>query len=426
MRIWKRTAVAVSVVALCGVAAAPDTAPDRAWPSWRGPAENGSTGKGTYPARFGPEKNVAWKLALPGKGCSTPIVWEDRILLTAPADGQDAVLCVDFAGKQLWRTAVGTAEKGKHRNGSGSNPSAVTDGEHVFAFFKSGNLAGLDLATGKVLWRANLQERFGKFRLYWDFGTSPVLTEKHVVAAAMHGGDSYLAAFEKKSGKMAWRVERNYETPTENDHSYTTPLVYRRDGKERLLVWGAEHLTAHDASDGKVIWSCGGFNPQGKKNWVVVGSPVIVGDHAIFSFGRGNRLHGVRLGGSGDVTKTHRTWNREGIGSFVPTPAAQGGRVYLVRDRGAVVCIDPSTGKTIWEGSLPKHRAKFYSSPTIADGKLYAAREDGVVMVASIAGGKFEFLAENEMGERIIASPVPVADHLLIRGELHLYCLRAQ
>jgi len=133
-------------------------------------------------------------------------------------------------------------------------------------------------------------------------------------------------------------------------------------------------------------------------------------------------VHGIRLGGSGDVTGTHRLWKREDLGVFVSTPAAYQGRVYLLRHRGEVVCLDPRTGQSLWAAPLPKGSAPYYSSPVVAHGTLYAAREDGVIFVARIEN-QFELLSENPMGERIIASPVPVANRLFIRGDEHLFCV---
>jgi outer membrane protein assembly factor BamB len=394
------------------------------WPRWRGPHDNGSTPQGAYPVKWDATNNILWKAPLPGKGCSTPVVWEQRIILTAPEDGQDAVLAFDWSGKALWQKTLGSERAGKHQNGSGCNPSPATDGRGLFVYFKSGTLAALDL-QGNVRWQTNLVASFGKDTLYWDYGTSPVLTEKDVVVALMRHGESWLAAFNKATGGLHWKVARDYSTPMEGDHSYTTPVVLRQQGREVLLVWGATHLTAHDAADGKLLWDCGDFNPSGVEYWPAVASPVVVGDVAIVPYGRGDRLHGIKLGGAGDVTATHRLWVRKDTGSFVPTPAAFEGRVYLLRDAGEVVCLDPATGQTLWKGALPKSSNKYYASPLVADGKLYAAREDGVAFVMR-AQGKFEVLAENDFGERIIASPVPAANRLLFRGEKHLFCVSAQ
>ena len=395
------------------------------WPRWRGPEDNGSTEVGTYPVYFG-GKNVLWRTPLPGKGCSTPIVLNRTIYLTAPVSGNDAILAIDWSGEERWSTTFGNENAGKHRNGSGSNASPITDGRAVFAYFKSGTLAAVEL-DGSVRWKTNLVQRFGKDTLYWDHGTSPVLTDKYVVMARMHKGESWLAAFDKTNGDLAWKVARNYSTPTECDHGYTTPLVIQHNGKEALLLWGAEHMTIHETADGKVIWSCGNFNPVANRMWPAIATPVIVGDMAVICFGRNDRgqprLHGIRLGGSGDVTTTNHVWKREDVGTFVPTPVAYQGRVYLVRDRGEVECIDPVTSKTIWKDAFPKSRASFYASPLIAGGNLYAPREDGVVFVATVTDDKFKLLAENDMDEPVIGSPVPVLNRIFIRGEKHLFCL---
>jgi outer membrane protein assembly factor BamB len=241
----------------------------------------------------------------------------------------------------------------------------------------------------------------------------------------LHGGKSGLVAYEKKTGEIAWQLDRPYDCPNENWDSYTTPLVVDYKDQQIILVWGADHVTAHRASEGDLLWSCGGFNPGGQANWPSVASPVVAGDVLIITYGRGQYLTGIRLGGSGDVTETHRLWTREGVGAFVPTPAVQGGHVYVLGDRGQITCIDPTSGRTLWAASLPKHRSKYYSSPTVTGGILYAAREDGAVFAVRI-DGEFEVLAENPMGEKIIASPVPVANRLLLRGEDSLFLVGSQ
>lgn len=426
------------MVGLAGVMASPALGELADWRSWRGPRGDGSVAGAVHPREFGAEKYL-WRAALPGKGCSTPIVLDGMIYLTAPAEGKDALLCFSENGSEKWRTVFDQETGGKHRHGSGSNASPVTDGKSIFVYYKSGTLAAVEL-DGKVRWKTNLVERFGPDTLFWDHGTSPVLTEKYVVMARMHEGESWLAAFDKVTGEIAWKVARNYSTPKECDNGYSTPLIIRRGvgeagegeagGKESILTWGAEHVTIHDAADGKLTWSCGGFNPEGKAMWPSVATPVIVGDMAVIAYGRNDRglprLFGIRLTGSGDVTATSHVWKRDDVGTFVPTPAVHKGRVILLRDRGQVACLDPATGKTVWEDALPKHRSNYYASPLVAGDRLYAAREDGAVFVASIAGDKLEVLAENEMGESIIGSPVPMGDRLLIRGDKHLFCVAGE
>ena len=246
------------------------------WDNWRGPTGNGVAPAGDYPVKFSDTENVLWKIPLPGRGSSTPIVWGDRIFLTCGIgkgpEGLDGVMAFDWNGKELWRQALGKQRPGKHKNGSGSNPSIVTDGQRLFAYFKSGTLAALDL-NGKVLWKTNLQQSYGEDSLWWDLGTSPVLAGPNVVVAVMHEEDSYMVAYNQETGKQAWKVARNYPVKEESGQSYTTPIVMEQGGKLALIVWGADKLTAHDAKDGSVSWTCGGLNPEERPpyQWILMG-----------------------------------------------------------------------------------------------------------------------------------------------------------
>jgi outer membrane protein assembly factor BamB len=399
------------------------------WPQWRGPAGNGSTSVGRYPTRW-TTNDVAWAFTLPGKGGSTPVVWQDRIYLTAPSEGQDAVLALDLQGHQQWLKKLGPESPPKHRTlGSSCNASPVTDGQGLFVFFRSGRLAALEF-DGTVRWQINLTEKYGPEKLFWDQGSSPVVAGPGVILTRMHQGDSWIAGFDRATGQVRWQQQRNFTAPVENDNAYSTPVVFEHQGRQAVLVWGGDHLTAHDPSDGRLLWSCGGFNPQGTGYWPAISSPVVAGDFVVVPMGRDDRsgqssLHGIRLGGTGDVTQTHRAWKRDDLGVFVPALTAYQGRVYVLRHRGGIVCIDPSSGKTVWSDSFPKAAAPFYASPVVANGLLVAAREDGTVFTARADGERFELLGENPMGERILATPVPVANRLFLRGDAHLFCVVA-
>lgn len=418
MKIFIKCLISFVIITTQSVAA------DINWPRWRGPDNNGSITSGNYPVKWDAEK-VIWKIEVPGKGFSTPIVWDKKIYLTTGTNNLDTVLSFDWSGGQIWQQQLGSEVAGKHRNGSGSNPSATTVGSAVYVFFKSGNFAALEL-NGSIRWKTNLFEQYGKDNRFWDFGTSPVLTQKDVVIVEMHDGESWLAAFDKVTGKVSWKVPRNFETPVEGCQGYSTPIVFSHKGIEALLVWGGHHLTVHNATDGKTIWSCGNFNPNDERFWPTIASPVISGNMAVVPCGRADRrqprLHGIKLGGSGDVTETHRLWKREDTGSFVPTPGEYKGRVYVIRDRGEIDCINPVTGENFWSGVFPKGRGNFYSSPLIAGGHLYAAREDGIVFVTRLKD-KFEIISVIDMKDRIIASPIAISDRLLIRTNHYLFCI---
>lgn len=397
------------------------------WPSWRGPSHQGSRAGEDYPTKWSPE-SVLWKVPLPGKGASCPVVWKDRIFVTAPEASEDTAIAFDLDGKQIWKTPLGAAESAKHKKlGTSSNASPVTDGKGVYVYFKSGTFAALEM-DGTVRWQRNLSEDFGPQELYWDQGSSPVIVGDLVILPRLHAGDSWVAGFDTATGKIRWKTERNYsEVPPENDNGYTTPIPVRHSGRDALLIWCSDHVTTYAADDGTLLWSCGGFNPKGQKLWPPIATPVISGDVAVIPVGRDDRkqgqVHAVKLGGKGDVTTTHRLWERDDFGVFVASPIVYDGRVYLLRNNGGVVCLDPKTGEPFWEAKLPRAADAYYASPVIAGGILYAAREDGMVFSARI-GERFELLGKNDMGEQILASPVPFDGHLLIRTESHLFCVK--
>jgi outer membrane protein assembly factor BamB len=408
-----------ALLTLLALTAAPAAADD--WPRWRGPTSNGVAPAGEYPVEWSSEKNIAWTVELPGPGGSTPIVTGDKIVLTAPKDGQNAVLCFDRSGKPQWSVSVGKDAGGKHKKGSGSNPSPVTDGEHLFAYFRSGDLAAITL-DGKTAWEHNLQQMFAEDTLWWDLGTSPVLTEKHVIVAVVQTGPSYLAAFDKKTGELAWKADRDLGAPEEAAQTYATPIVINDGGEERLIVLGADHVTCHSAADGRELWRVGGLNPTGHKFFRSIASPVVTDGIVIAPYARGDTVTAIRLGGSGDVTKSHILWTESETGADVPTPVAQDGKVYIARDKAEVVCRDAKTGKQIWKQELPKNRNAYSSSPILAGGKLYVTREDATTYVLDAASG--EQLAENTLGgEFTVSTPVFVDGQILLRTHEKLYCI---
>lgn len=392
------------------------------WPSWRGPHGTGVAEAGSYPMSFSDEENVVWKVELPGRGSSTPAVWENQIFVTCPIEGNDGVVAYDMAGKELWRKSFGPETLGKHRNGSGSNPSPVTDGEHLVVYYKSGTLACLSVA-GEVRWNVNLQEKYGEDTLWWDLGTSPVIASGNAVIAVMQDGDSYLVALDLETGDIAWKQARMFECEKESDQSYTTPRVVSVSGKEILVTFGADHLTGHDAATGKQIWQCGGFNPENKIYWRVIASAAVDDKAAIVPYGRGDFLAAISLqDAEGDITSSHRLWEKVQIGTDVPTPVLAEEKVVLLTDKGFVYALDRSNGGELWQGRLPKDKDKYYASPTLAGDQLFCAREDGVVMSCRLDGGLHD-VQENDMGESVIATPIALHDKLLIRGEKHLFLI---
>lgn len=409
-----------------GLGAAPSSDVHGSWPAWRGSQADGKA-IGNFPSKLAPD-SPKWKLPLPGKGRSTPISWGDTILLSTPSDGKNAVMSVSDAGGINWITTLGEEAPPRHRRlGSSCNSSPITDGTHIFTYFKNGDFAALNF-DGKVIWQKNLVQEYGPEELYWDQGSSPVVNDKHIILARVHGGESWIAAFDKLTGTLAWKTARNYKTPAENDNGYTTPILYDDAGVASVLVWGADHLTSYDVRDGSLRWWCGGFNPDGANYWPAISSPVIAKGIVVVPVGRDDRrdqasLYGIRLGGSGDVTTTHTAWKREKLGVFVSALATDGTNAYLLRNRGGIACVKAADGSVVYHEGFPESKDAYYSSPLLAGNILIAARNDGIVFTAQYQN-EFKPLEENDLGEEIVASPAPFHNGILIRGEKHLFYFR--
>jgi outer membrane protein assembly factor BamB len=390
------------------------------WPGWRGPTSNGIAATGEYPTSWSATENVAWKIKLDGRGASTPVVWENNIILTMGRGGKNILVSFDRSGKQNWELEVGTEKA------SGSNPSCVTDGKLVFAYFKSGDLVAADL-QGNLKWHHNVQEMFGEDTLWWDLGSSPILTKAHVIITVMQSGPSYLAAFDKASGKSAWKIDRNLGAPEEAAQAYSTPVVEMVDGQERIYVLGADHATGHDAATGKELWRVGGLNPTQHQYFRSISGPVLVGNMLIAPYARGGSVTGIRLGGGGDVTKTHVAWTALEVGSDVPTPTFLGDRIFICRDnggeKGSLATLNLKSGEIVDEVLLEKNRNGFSASPTLAGSHLYVTREDGTTFVVDVSD-KAKVVATNSLADEFtVATPVLVDGQILLRTYEHLYCI---
>ena len=398
------------------------------WPQWRGEGAKG-VATGTAPVKLSPPENLEWKVELPGRGCSTPVVWGGRIIVTCGIDGADGVLAFGWDGKEQWRKTFDAEAVTRHqRAGSASNPSALTDGRHVFVYYKSGTLAALTL-DGELVWRKNLQKSYAPDGLKWDLGTSPVLAGGNLVVAVMHNTHpSFLLAFDKATGKEVWKVLRDLPAPEEANDAYTTPLVEQIDGVETIVCWGADHLSGHDAKTGKELWRHGDFNPKQQANWRVIASAAATEGIAIVPFGRGGFVAGVKMGGTGETTASHRLWTKPGVGSDSCSPAVRDGRAYVLtdrgRERGTVTCLEAKTGVIRWQTRFAKSVASYFASPTIVGDRIYCAREDGTVFCGTITDQGLRDVVESKLEDTFIASPVAVDGKLLLRGHKFLWCFR--
>jgi outer membrane protein assembly factor BamB len=280
----------------------------------------------------------------------------------------------------------------------------------------------LDFA-GNILWQKNLQKEYAEDTLWWDLGTSPVLTRDHVVIAVVQSGPSFLVAFDKRSGEPAWKVDRLLDAPEEAAQTYATPLVVGGPSEQRIVVLGADHVTEHDALNGAELWRVGGMNPEQDRFFRSIASPAIAGEMIIAPYARGQTITAIRRGGQGDVTSSHVAWTKQRMGADVPTPAVHEGRVYFCTDRGQILALDPQSGDVLWTHQLSRSSTVYSASPVIAQGMLYATREDGTTFVVNISSNPPQDVGQGTLAETTIASPVLVDGRILIKTFENLYCL---
>ncbi len=393
------------------------------WPCWRGPGGGGARAEPLPLLQWSEKVGVFWKVPAPGRGHASPIVVGDRILLaTADETLQSrSVICYDRkTGVVLWETMFhGGAFMGKHAKNSHASPTPVCDGRLVYLPYAAGDalwLVALDLGTSRSVW----QFRIGPFVSEWGYASSPVLFEDLVIVAGDNGGapaangavpTSYLAAVDRRTGHIAWRVGRPLAP------SYGTPVVARLAGRDQLLLSGAERITAYDPADGKELWFCR-WSALRSANSVVCGADCV---YASTTWPKAEVVC-VRANGKGDVTESHVVWRQKQGATDVPAPLYHEGRLYLVNDRGIATCLDGATGQLVWEQRLG---GAFSASPVLAGDRILATDEDGTTHVFK-AGPRFEAMAKNSLNDPIFASPAMSGDRLFLRGRGFLWCLGRQ
>ena len=411
----KRACLALSVLmcAIAGVCGAEN------WPQWRGVRMNGISGETDVPLRWSKTENIAWKLSLPPRSGSTPVVWGDRIFLHL-ADRDDLYLwCVNRAtGLPLWKRRL-SGGNAMARKENMSSPSPVTDGERVWVLTGTGILKSFDM-DGNEQWSRNLPKDYGPFGLNWNYASSPLLYEDLLIIQIVHGmkttAASYLLGIEKKTGQTGWRIERPDTATGEGKDAYTTPGVARvggPSGSDEIVVTGAVAVTGHDPATGKELWRATGLNDDR-----TVASPVVIGD-MIFASSRQRPLLALRAGGRGDVTATHVLWSFN-KGPDVPTPITDGTWLYVLTDNGVLYCLEAKTGKEAYRQRLKS--ATYSASPVLAGDRIYVTNEDGITVVWK-TGPVFELLAENDLEEYTLSSPAISGGQIFIRTETILYAI---
>jgi outer membrane protein assembly factor BamB len=358
---------------------------------------------------------VRWKIELPGQGKSTPVVWRDRLLLTAALAKGSAheflVLAVARGdGRVLWRRSVKEEEphEGTHRDGTFAGGSVVTDGERVFAYFGSRGLYALDLA-GRLLWERQL----GRMRTRNAFGegASPALHGDTLVVNWDHEEADFVVALDARSGREKWRRERDEPT------TWATPHVVVHDGRAQVVVGGTNKVRSYDLTSGEPVWEAPGLTAN------VIPSPVSAEGmvYAMSGF-RGNALRAIRLADARGALAgpPGLAWSFDRDTPYVPSPLLYRGALYFLKSNsGVLTSLDARTGQPRYTERLDAV-PNVYASPVAAAGRIYVVGRDGAAVVLA-DGAAPRVLATNRLEDGFDASPALVGEELYLRGARYLY-----
>ncbi len=381
------------------------------------------------PLRWSATENVRWKVALPDRGNSTPIVWNERVFVTQAIEKEGRRLLLCFAradGKLLWE--AGTTFQGKedtHPTNPYCSASPVTDGERVIAWFGSAGVYSFDF-NGKELWRAEP----GQSNHEWGYAASPVLHGEVCVLNFGAGDRTFLVALNKQTGKKLWQADLPEPKPTKRTDgfagqeqggmvgSWSTPILVTAGVRDELVVSSAEQLRAYDPSTGKLLWVCDGLNP------LVYASP-IYGEGVVVAMGGflGTTI-AVKPGGQGNVTATHRLWQKIRTKNRLGSGVIHGGYVYILNTEGVAECLDLKTGKMIWEerlkGKGPKSES--WSCMVLAGENIYVLNQSGDTIVLK-ASPRFEVLGVNSLGNELTNASLAVSNgDVFVRTHKNLWC----
>jgi len=409
------------------------------WPAWRGPLANGVAPHANPPVEWGEKKNVRWKVGLPGKGHSSPVVFGDHVFILAATPvglaqkpvhdsapgvhdsipvthtNQYYVLALARSdGRLLWKTTLRETwpHEGGHETGSPVSNSPVTDGERLYAFFGSRGLYCLDFA-GVVRWQKDL----GKMLTHHAHGegSSPVLHGDTLIVNWDHEGDSFLHAFDKRTGKQLWKTPRDEKT------TWSTPIVVQVAGQPQIVVSATKRVRGYDLMTGRQIWECDGLTDN------VVSSPVqwrdlVIAGNSYYKQG----MVAIRLAGArGDLSHTTNVaWRLNRLTPYVPSPLLYDDTLYHIRhNQNILVRLNPATGEFRGEPlRLDGIRDFIFASPVGAAGRIYVTARDGTTVVLR-HDRENGALAVNKLDDSFSASAALVDRELYLRGERFLYCI---
>jgi outer membrane protein assembly factor BamB len=377
------------------------------WPQFRGPGGTGVSAETGLPVRWSATQNIRWKVDLPGRGLSNPVIARGRLFLTAcsgPEQQRLHVLCFEAAtGKLLWQRkfrATGTTLC--HDKTCMAAPTPVTDGLHVYALFASGDLVGLD-RDGNLLWVRSLTGDYPTVGNNVGMAASPIIWQDVLIVPLENAGESYGLGIDTRTGRNRWKVQRP------RGINWVTPLLYQIGTRVEVVFQTGQELTAYDPATGAKLWSLAG------KPLSTIPSPTF-GAGLILT--PGSKFLAVRPGAVSEGVRV--SWEARKLPTSYCSPLCYKDRIYTVSGQGIVFCADVATGKPFWDVRL---QGQFAASPLAAGGKIYVANEEGTTTVLAAGGDKAEVLAMNALPDVILASPAAAQGALYLRSDRHLYCI---
>ena len=418
------------------------------WPQFRGPGASGVVEGGTAAIKWDAQKslNTRWKVTIPGLAHSSPVVWGNKIFVTtavssAAKDETRYGLYGDVApvkddpkhvwkvyaldkntGKILWERIAyeGLPKVKRHPKSTHSDSTPVTDGKYVVALFGSHGLYAYDL-NGKLKWQQDLgildSGWFYDADYQWEHGSSPIIYKNLVIIQADVQKDSFIAAYDLKTGKLVWK------TPREEISSWGTPTVFEGKTRAELITNGSKAIRGYDPATGKELWR---LTPNSE---VTTPTPFAAHDLIFVTSGYApiQPIYAIRPGANGDITlkdgkdsNASIAWSKQRGGPYMPTPVVYGDLLYTCSNQGILTAYNATTGERVYQERLGGKGGAFTASPVASDGKIYLASEDGDVFVVK-AGPKYELLATNSVGEVMMATPAISEGLIIVRGLNHLF-----
>ncbi len=417
------------------------------WPQFRGAQASGVAENQKTPVSWDATKsqNVVWKTPIPGLSHASPVVWNDRVfVVTAVGDDPNPTYVpkdrgISLArdevkhswrlyaldkrtGRVLWQQTAheGVPRARRHIKATQANSTPATDGRTVVALMGSEGLYAYDF-SGKLLWKQDLgvlnPGLWDDPTSSWGHGSSPVIHRGRVIVQADGHKQSFIAAYDLKTGRQAWRVERGEIT------SWSTPTLIEAGGRAELIANGGRFIRAYDPQTGKELWRFNDNDTQVKQQAPLFAHGLV---YVAGGYPPGRGFYAFRPGASGDITpkageqsNAHLAWKADKGSPYTTTPIVYGDFLYMVSDGGVLSAFEAKTGRLVYQERLP---SSFSASPVAADGKLYLSSEDGDVFVVR-AGPKFELLATNPVGEPLMSTPAITDGMLILRAHKHVYAV---